>query len=105
MFLSVIQALLAHILAVGEHVIPILYTYQRVEQFSIIADGVESTHNAAHAGACHDVDRDACTFNHFQGTDVCHTFGATTAEYNCYFLSGRYGVLAPYRCGHQEDGH
>ena len=60
----------------------------------IIADGIKSADDTTYGRSCNDVDGDARLLQHFQHTDMCHTFCATSTEYDTYFFSDlRAGLL------------
>ena len=88
--LAVVEALVAQVLLIGDHVAPVLLHHQRVEGLGVVADGVETADDAAHRGAGDDVHGDAGPLQHFQHADVRHAFGAAAAEHHAHLLaSGR----------------
>ena len=87
LLLQVTEVLVAQVVTVADHVVPVLGPCHGVERVGIVADGVETAHDTTHRGTCDDVDGDARFLQYFQHTDMCHTLGTAAAQHNCHFLT------------------
>ena len=80
--LALLQALVAEVVLIGEHICPVLYPDHGIEFGSAIATSIEAADDTAHAGTGDDVDGNASTLDNFQRTYVGHAFGTATAEHD-----------------------
>ena len=88
LLLPVGKALVAQVLLVGDHVAPVLHPHHRVERVGVVADGVQTTDDAAHRRAGDDIHGDARLLQHLQHTDMCHTLRAAAAQHDADLLPG-----------------
>ena len=84
LLLAVAETLPTQVLAVANHVAPVLHTHHRVECIGIVADGIEAADDAAHRRAGDDVDGDARPFQNLQHTDVGHALRTATAQHHAH---------------------
>ena len=97
---------MAQVLLVSDHVAPVLHSHHRVERIGIVANGKKTADDAAHRGACDDIDGDARPLQHLQHTNVCHALCSTATEYDGHFfpINSVTIVLGIRQDAHQQDG-
>ena len=87
LLLTLAEALISEVFIVGQHISPVLRPHEGVKLVGGIAYTVEPSHNAAHRGACYDVDGNARSLKHFEHPDVRHALGAAAGEHHGHLLA------------------
>ena len=98
LLLTVTETLVAQVLLVGNDITPVLHPHHRVERVSVVANGIKAADDATHRRASDDVNGDASLLQHFQHTDVGHTFRAATTQYDGYSFSVDSGAVCLSIC-------
>ena len=70
----------------------------------VVADGIQTAHDATHRGTCDEVDRYAGFLQHLQHADMCHTLRTAAAEHDSHFLAFtfRIGRLSTHQAAGQQ---
>ena len=87
LFLAFMQTLAPQVLAVREHERPVLGHEDGVQLVGTVTAGIDTAHDAAHAGTGDDVDGNTCTFQHLQRTHVCRTLGTAATQHQRHLLA------------------
>ena len=87
LLLALMQTLTAQILAVREYERPVLGHEDGVQLVGTVTAGIDTAHDAAHAGTGNDVDGYTGTFQHLQCTHVCRTLGTAATQHQRHLLA------------------